>query len=91
MITSSTATPAVPVAALLQDTPSRTRASAAPAAGGRGGQPREALPIAKTTFHGANPWAALHLAAENAVAEDTAPSKRVKPATKAKKPKKATA
>ena len=47
--------------------------------------------MAKTTFHGANPWAALHLAAENAVAEDTAPSKRTKPATKAKKPQKTAA
>ena len=47
--------------------------------------------MAKTTFHGANPWAALHLIAEDAAAADTAPSKRIKPATKAKKPKKTAA
>lgn len=85
MITSSTATPALPVCAFLQDASSRTKAPAAPHAAGRDGPPREPLPLAKTTFHGANPWAALHLVAEDAAA-DTAPRTRTKPATKAKRP-----
>lgn len=86
MITSSTATPAVSVTALLQETSSRARTPGVPHAAERKGQPREALQMAKTTFHGANPWAALHLVAEDAAA-DAAPRTRTKPATKAKRPK----
>jgi len=46
-------------------------------------------PIVKTTFHGESPWAALHLVAQDAAATEAMPRTRMKPATKAKSPKKA--
>ena len=49
----------------------------------------EGAPIVKTTFHGESPWAALHLIAHDAAAAEATPRTRLKPAAKAKSPKKA--
>ena len=48
----------------------------------------EGAPIVKTTFHGESPWAALHLIAGDAAAAEAMPRTRMKPAMKAKSPKK---
>lgn len=61
-----------------------TRPPAAPGKARRGAPSGEAVAIVKTTFHGQNPWAALHLLADGAAATEAAPRSGKKPASKAK-------